>query len=116
MQFRAVMLPAARPLAADFFRPLRKMLDIERSDHRFRDRAAMPRVLIADKLETAGVELLRDAGIEVETRLGLKGGRLAAALREFDACIVRSQPKITAECLENPGQAPGHRPGRRRRR
>ncbi len=64
----------------------------------------MPRVLIADKLESAGVELLQTAGIEVETRLGLKGDELAAALREFDACIVRSQPKITAECLENPGK------------
>ena len=51
-----------------------------------------------------GWNWLRDAGIEVETRLGLKGDELAAALREFDACIVRSQPKITAECLENPGK------------
>ena len=75
----------------------------------------MPRVLIADKLEAAGIELLRDAGIEVETRLGLKGDELAVALREFDACIVRSQPKITAECLENPGKLRG-RAGRRRRR
>jgi D-3-phosphoglycerate dehydrogenase len=64
----------------------------------------MPRVLIADKLETAGVKLLRAAGIEVETRLGLKGADLAAALREFDAAIVRSQPKVTAEALENPGK------------
>jgi D-3-phosphoglycerate dehydrogenase len=64
----------------------------------------MPRVLIADKLESAGVELLQSAGLGVETRLGLKGDELAAALREFDACIVRSQPKITAECLENPGK------------
>ena len=64
----------------------------------------MPRVLIADKLESAGVELLQSAGIEVETRLGLKGDELASALREFDACIVRSQPKITAECLETPGR------------
>jgi D-3-phosphoglycerate dehydrogenase len=64
----------------------------------------MPRVLIADKLEAAGVELLQSAGLEVETRLGLKGPELAAALRGFDACIVRSQPKVTADCLENPGQ------------
>ncbi len=64
----------------------------------------MPRVLIADKLETAGVELLTAAGIHVETRLGLKGPELAAALREFDAAIVRSQPKITAEALESPGK------------
>lgn len=64
----------------------------------------MPRVLIADKLETAGVELLKAAGIEVETRLGLKGADLAAALRDFDAAIVRSQPKVTAEALETPGK------------
>jgi D-3-phosphoglycerate dehydrogenase len=80
------------------------MLDVEISNHRLRNRTAMPRVLIADKLEPAGVELLRDAGIEVETRLGLKGEDLARALREFDACIVRSQPRVTAECLENPGR------------
>ncbi|HEV3387154.1 MAG TPA: phosphoglycerate dehydrogenase [Gemmata sp.] len=64
----------------------------------------MPRVLIADKLESAGLELLQAAGIEVETKLGLKGDELAATLREFDAAIVRSQPKITAECLANPGK------------
>lgn len=64
----------------------------------------MPRVLIADQLEPAGVELLQNAGIEVETRLGLKGQDLAVTLREFDALICRSQPKITADCLENPGK------------
>ena len=64
----------------------------------------MPRVLIADKLESAGLELLQAAGIEVETRLGLKGEELAAALRQFDAAIVRSQPKVTAECLAEPGK------------
>jgi D-3-phosphoglycerate dehydrogenase len=64
----------------------------------------MHRVLIADKLETAGVELLKTAGLEVETRLGLKGPELAAALREFDAAIVRSAPKVTAAELESPGK------------
>jgi D-3-phosphoglycerate dehydrogenase len=66
----------------------------------------MPRVLIADKFESGGVEvkLLQAAGIEVDIRVGLKGAELASVLREFDACIVRSQPKITAECLENPGK------------
>jgi D-3-phosphoglycerate dehydrogenase len=64
----------------------------------------MPRVLIADKLESAGVDLLRAAGLDVETRLGLKGEELAAALREFDAAIVRSQPKVTAESLADPGR------------
>jgi D-3-phosphoglycerate dehydrogenase len=66
--------------------------------------SAMPRVLIADKLETAGIELLKSAGLDVETRLGLSGPDLAATLREFDAAIVRSQPKITAAVLESPGK------------
>src|SRR4051812_9579807 len=64
----------------------------------------MPRVLIADKLEPSGIELLKAAGIEVETRLGLKGAELSAALREFDGMIVRSQPKVAAEPPEQPGK------------
>jgi D-3-phosphoglycerate dehydrogenase len=64
----------------------------------------MPRVLIADKLEPSGVELLQAAGVEVETRLGLKGAELSAALREFDGMIVRSQPRVAAENLESPGK------------
>jgi D-3-phosphoglycerate dehydrogenase len=64
----------------------------------------MPRVLIADKLEPAGIELLRTAGLEVDNRPGLKGDELRAALRAADAVICRSQPKITAELLEDPGR------------
>jgi len=64
----------------------------------------MFRVLIADKLEPAGIELLTRAGIEVDNRPGLKGDELKAALQGADAVIARSQPKITAELLENPGR------------
>jgi D-3-phosphoglycerate dehydrogenase len=64
----------------------------------------MPRVLIADKLEAAGVELLKNAGLEVDNRPGLKGDELKAALRAADAVICRSQPKITAELLDDPGK------------
>ncbi len=64
----------------------------------------MPRVLIADKLEAAGIDLLTRAGIEVDNRPGLKGDDLKAALRAADAAIVRSAPKITADILEQPGK------------
>lgn len=64
----------------------------------------MPRVLIADKLEAAGIELLKQAGLEVDNRPGLKGDELRAALQSADAVICRSQPKITAEDLEKPGK------------
>ncbi len=64
----------------------------------------MPRVLIADKLESAGIELLAAAGVEVDNRPGLKGDELKAAIRAADAVICRSQPKLTAEFFDEPGK------------
>jgi D-3-phosphoglycerate dehydrogenase / 2-oxoglutarate reductase len=64
----------------------------------------MPRVLISDKLEPAGLDLLRQAGIDLDERHGLKGASLQEAVRAADAVIVRSQTLITAELLDNPGK------------
>lgn len=64
----------------------------------------MPRVLIADKLEASGIELLQAAGLEVDNRPGLKGDELKAAIQAADAVICRSQPKLSAEYFENPGK------------
>lgn len=64
----------------------------------------MPRVLICDKLESAGLELLQKAGIDVDNRPGLEGQALQEALRGADGAIVRSKPLITAELLANPGK------------
>src|SRR4051794_39213736 len=70
----------------------------------------MPRVLICDKLEASGRDLLRQAGLEVDDRPGLKGEELRAALRAADGCIVRSGTQITADLLADPERrrpAPG---------
>lgn len=64
----------------------------------------MPRVLISDKLEKPGLDLLRQAGIELDERDGLKGAELQQALREADGVVVRSGTKITAELLEDSGK------------
>jgi D-3-phosphoglycerate dehydrogenase / 2-oxoglutarate reductase len=64
----------------------------------------MPRVLISDKLESPGLDLLREAGIEVDNRPGLKGAALQEALQGADGVIVRSGTQLTAELLENPGK------------
>src|SRR5947209_7342816 len=64
----------------------------------------MPRVLISDKLETPGLDLLRQAGIELDERAGLKGDALAEAVRAADGVIVRSATQITADLLEKPGK------------
>ena len=64
----------------------------------------MPRVFISDKLEPSGLDLLKEAGIELDNRPGLTGTALQEALRAADGVIVRSGTKITAELLENPGK------------
>src|SRR5262245_3924513 len=64
----------------------------------------MPRVLICDKLESAGIDLMKQAGLDIDNRPGLKGDELAAALRAADGAVVRSQTRISADLLENPGK------------
>src|SRR5271154_6067838 len=64
----------------------------------------MPRVLVADKLETPGLDLLREAGFELDVRTDLKGSALQEAVQAADGIIVRSQTQVTAELLENPGK------------
>src|SRR6516162_1707370 len=62
------------------------------------------RVLICDQLEPAGLELLREAGFELDERSGLTGLALLEALRSADAAIVRSGTRLTAELLQSPGR------------
>lgn len=62
------------------------------------------RVLICDKLEKPGQDLLIQAGIEIDNRPGLKGEELKAALRAADGCIVRSGTRLTADLLDQPGK------------
>jgi D-3-phosphoglycerate dehydrogenase len=62
------------------------------------------RVLISDKLEAPGLDLLRESGLELDNRPGLTGAALQEALQAADGVIVRSGTRITAELLENPGK------------
>ena len=64
----------------------------------------MPRVFISDKLGAAGLALLNQSGLEVDTRFGLKGEALQEAMQAADGMVVRSETKVTAEMLENPGK------------
>src|SRR5438132_7390901 len=64
----------------------------------------MPRVFISDKLEAGGLELLKQAGLELDSRSGLTGAALAEAIQSADGVIVRSGTRITADLLEDPGK------------
>jgi D-3-phosphoglycerate dehydrogenase len=64
----------------------------------------MPRVFISDKLEAGGIDLLRQAGLEVDNRPGLSGTALQEATQAAEGVIVRSGTRVTAELLESPGK------------
>ncbi|MCX7664964.1 MAG: phosphoglycerate dehydrogenase [Gemmataceae bacterium] len=64
----------------------------------------MPSVLICDKLEAAGLEVLRQGGIEIDNRPGLSGKELIEALQKNDGAIVRSGTRLTGEILEQTGR------------
>jgi D-3-phosphoglycerate dehydrogenase len=64
----------------------------------------MPRVFVSDKLPAVGLDLLRQAGIDIDERPKLKGAELQEAIRAADGLIVRSETRITAAELENPGK------------
>src|SRR5690349_12430618 len=60
----------------------------------------MARILIAEELAPSGVERLRNAGHDVEVRLGLSPEELLNAIRGVHALVIRSATKVTAEVLE----------------
>ena len=60
----------------------------------------MHRVLVADKLSAAGLDILRAAAdIEVDEAIGLKPAELAAKIPPYHGLIVRSGCTVTAEVI-----------------
>ncbi len=59
----------------------------------------MARILISDPIAEKGVDLLKAAGHQVDVRGGLKPEALAPILGDYDAWIVRSATKATAELI-----------------
>ncbi len=58
------------------------------------------KVLISDSLSNRGVEILKKAGLEVDVKTGLKPEELKAEIGKYDALVVRSATKATAEIIE----------------
>jgi D-3-phosphoglycerate dehydrogenase len=60
----------------------------------------MNRILIADELDPSGLELLQKAGVELYQLKKDERARLPEILADFDALVVRSATKVTAELLQ----------------
>src|ERR1700720_3610236 len=60
---------------------------------------AMHRILIADSLDPSGLALFADSGAEIVELREADRPRLAEIIGDFDALVVRSATKVTAELL-----------------
>jgi D-3-phosphoglycerate dehydrogenase / 2-oxoglutarate reductase len=58
------------------------------------------KVLVKEKIGDSGVQLLRDAGLDVELGADWEDGELERRIGEFDGILIRSATKLTPELLE----------------
>ncbi len=59
----------------------------------------MARILVTEEIAEGGLDRLRDAGHEVDVRLGLSPDELVAAIPGAAALVIRSATQVTAEVL-----------------
>lgn len=59
------------------------------------------RVLISDNLAPVGVEILKEAGLEVDVKTGMSPDELKAVIGDYDGLVIRSATKVTADLLES---------------
>jgi len=60
----------------------------------------MPKVLCLDSLSEDGIDVFRNAGLEVDVKPPQKPDELAAIINNYDALVVRSATKVTAAALQ----------------
>src|SRR5688572_19270016 len=60
---------------------------------------AMPKVLIADELSPAAVQVFRNRGVEVDEKVGLKPKELRDIIGGYDGLAIRSATKVTPEVI-----------------
>ncbi len=62
------------------------------------------KVLVSDNLSPKGIEILeKEPGIEVDVNTGLSPEQLIGCIGEYDALLIRSGTKVTAEVIEAAG-------------
>jgi D-3-phosphoglycerate dehydrogenase len=60
----------------------------------------MARILVTEEIAPRGLAAIRDAGHDVDVRLGLSPDELVAAVGGAQAIIIRSATRVTAEVIE----------------
>ena len=75
-------------------------------------RAPRVKVLVREKIGDSGVQLLRDAGLEVELGIDWDQDELERRIGEFDGILIRSATQLDADAARARRAAEGRRPRR----
>ena len=65
------------------------------------------KILVSDNIAPKGVDILKKAGFEVDVNTGLSPEELKKEIGKYDALIIRSATKVTAEIIEAAGNLKG---------
>jgi D-3-phosphoglycerate dehydrogenase / 2-oxoglutarate reductase len=60
----------------------------------------MPKVLIADKLSPAAIQIFKERGVDADVKTGLSKDELLKIVGEYDGIAIRSATKITADVIK----------------
>jgi D-3-phosphoglycerate dehydrogenase len=60
----------------------------------------MPKVLIADKLSSAALQIFKERGVEADVKTGLAKEELLKIVADYDGIAIRSATKITADVIK----------------
>lgn len=58
------------------------------------------KILVSDNLSESGVKILREAGLEVDVKVGMKPEELKGVIGQYHGIVIRSATKMTAEIIE----------------
>jgi len=61
------------------------------------------KVLVSDNISQKGIDLLKKAGLTVDVKTGLSPDELKKEIGKYDALVVRSATKVTADIIEHAG-------------
>lgn len=61
------------------------------------------KVLVSDSISQKGVDILKKAGLTVDVKTGMPPEELKKEIGNYDALVVRSATKVTADIIEHAG-------------
>jgi len=60
----------------------------------------MFKILVSDKLSQRGVDILKEAGFQVDVKTGLSPDEQKSIIKDYDGLIIRSATKVTKEIID----------------